>query len=120
MSTFAPGDVVVINRHAGLWVVMRRDDSLALAIRYHVVTDMAKVPLGLTVGEGDMEFHSRPTFGVNQVVKYHHAFDGKATVLADAGDVIRIRYMKQRRDSLGGEHELVTDACRGSLTGMNL
>src|SRR5919106_297692 len=101
----AVGDVVEVVGHGGKWVVLGPAENAIPAERMWRVRrqDAYRLPTALTVGDGDITVLSHPTFTPNQTVRFDQAFNGQATVLADLGGVIRIRFQRQRQRLLSGE-----------------
>ena len=121
------GDIVTINGRAGKWVVLGQHEHGVPAQRLWRVRHEGTLATDLVVGDGDLNFVEHPLYAPDQVVRFDHSFDGKATVISDDGPTMRIRYVRQRRRILRGEKWGSTsyqfdegDIDRGSLVAMNM
>jgi hypothetical protein len=85
-----PGDIVRVERQAGLWVVIGPAfDQMPPGYRWRV----RQRDVGHTVGIDDMTLVERPEFTPGEIVKY---FGYDVQVIADNGDTVRLarRYLR--------------------------
>jgi hypothetical protein len=99
------GDIVMINRRTGKWTVLGRHVHGVPAGRLWRLRRQEGdlPPTDLIAGDGDLDFVEHPLFTPSQAVRFDQAFDGVATVVADNGATLRLRYTRQRKRILSGE-----------------
>jgi hypothetical protein len=124
------GDIVEVAQYPGqTWVVMAPAlGAIPVGRLWHLRRESDGKTLGHTAGDGDLTVVDHPQFVAGATINYAFAHDGRATVVADFGEVVRISYRMRRPRSLDREvppgvdgASFVTvelDADRGALVAM--
>jgi hypothetical protein len=96
MTLQAPGDIVSVVKHPGIWIVVGPGINAVPACQHWRVRQKASdgLLIGLTVFEGDLTLLHRPNLGAGRTILHQGV---ESVIIADLGDRVRLTSPAQSR-----------------------